>query len=1063
MEDDFIVIEKEEKNYIYIYFFESHEKNKKVKLNLQKNRYEARNLKIVKKIESNNNYEISLYRFSLYPNIIKKNFNHSESYEILININNDKLGSKLTNLLFDQDNFIFDFKSNINSQNYSFQLSLQFQFIEYMNYLKEDLKCSQESKELNNLISSIQKYLGEKSNKFDFVTYLLILDECRSSESIQKHLDLFVQEKIELKENLDDRKIKEIENMLNTLESNLEQILSNISNHNQKKYYKIKFYSILFYFCRNFNKQKIEELIKNEIINGYIFKGFLNFHLLYQSKKLKNSYIQKLINNAQSFEELKIALKYGKNTHDIMSLINENYSKFLEFYIIEEEKQYKEKKKNINLTINFLSLITPKKDDDIKKILIQYQNIVTKIKMDKKPMFVIVPSLFLSEYIKIFNLNNFDNLVVVANLIDFIKVYTEVNEIQKNVNKNIHETGLSLISDKSITNMQLLYFFEYTHYYNPKFFKNNVYIKDNLNISLIDKDFLEKCQKLNWLDIFGDCYLKFVEELSSLINNSSDFNKLLKILNINKIKIPKKFLQDFSSILEKKYTSLYSNDYGKSCPNIIDDTEELLFFIDNNGLNVKSFNSNIKNFISNDLFYGIYMKILDNHKDLSIEFENIIFNFLVVKYNTNKDLFTQEIFSLNEAQNIKLFKKLLEINLFSQKEKVLNKYNTEHAKFISDIKGKIKAKEIKYNDINNFFLNNDTQKVLLERLLIINLMNDSESKKDMQNLLESFNYANKIIEDLNILIEDRNYFYKNSKINEIEQLEKLVKTIKESSFNTIENIPGIQPYLDIINEKEFNERKLKRNSLIFKEIYEKEREVYKTDDNKCLEESNNKLNEIKYNFFKQKNENENNIDTEFLKQFQSMKLNKESLNQEIDKLFLIFYYYDNKEEIFNLMIFLFYKNKILKLVYSLKDIIEITKVQKGFFYNLLKIIISYIEKNNALKILELSNQLLRVYSINIYDDNDAFIQLLIKFPDFHNIIQLYNELSEDKKEKLREKKIFQILENIIKIFEDKDKMSKIKDKELVQMIRYELTSNSSYNNEILCKFDGFDRIEMINI
>lgn len=1063
MEDDFIVIEKEEKNYIYIYFFESHEKNKKVKLNLQKNHYEARNLKIVKKIESNNNYEISLYRFSLYPNIIKKDFNHSESYEILININNDKLGSKLTNLLFDQDNFIFDFKSNINSQNYSFQLSLQFQFIEYMNYLKEDLKCSQESKELNNLISSIQKYLREKSNKFDFVTYLLILDECRSSESIQKHLDLFVQEKIELKENLDDRKIKEIENMLNTLESNLEQILSNISNHNQKEYYKIKFYSILFYFCRNFNKQKIEELIKNEIINGYIFKGFLNFHLLYQSKKLKNSYIQKLINNAQSFEELKIALKYGKNTHDIISLINENYSKFLEFYIIEEEKQYKEKKKNINLTINFLSLITPKKDDDIKKILIQYQNIVTKIKMDKKPMFVIVPSLFLSEYIKIFNLNNFDNLVVVANLIDFIKVYTEVNEIQKNVNKNIHETGLSLISDKSITNMQLLYFFEYTHYYNPKFFKNNVYIKDNLNISLIDKDFLEKCQKLNWLDIFGDCYLKFVEELSSLINNNSDFNKLLKILNINKIKIPKKFLQDFSSILEKKYTSLYSNDYGKSCPNIIDDTEELLFFIDNNGLNVKSFNSNIKNFISNDLFYGIYMKILDNHKDLSIEFENIIFNFVEVKYNTNKDLFTQEIFSLNEAQNIKLFKKLLEINLFSQKEKVLNKYNTEHAKFISDIKGKIKAKEIKYNDINNFFLNNDTQKVLLERLLIINLMNDSESKKDMQNLLESFNYANKIIEDLNILIEDRNYFYKNSKINEIEQLEKLVKTIKESSFNTIENIPGIQPYLDIINEKEFNERKLKRNSLIFKEIYEKEREVYKTDDNKCLEESNNKLNEIKYNFFKQKNENENNIDTEFLKQFQSMKLNKESLNQEIDKLFLIFDYHDNKEEIFNLMTFLFYKNKILKLVYSLKDIIEITKVQKGFFYNLLKIIISYIEKNNVLKILELSNQLLRVYSINIYDDNDTFIQLLIKFPDFHDIIQLYNELSEDKKEKLREKKIFQILENMIKIFEDKDKMSKIKDKELVQIIRYELTSNSSYNNEILCKFDGFDRIEMINI
>jgi len=142
MEDDFIVIEKEEKNYIYIYFFESHEKNKKVKLNLQKNRYEARNLKIVKKIESNNNYEISLYRFSLYPNIIKKDFNHSESYEILININNDKLGSKLTNLLFDQDNFIFDFKSDINSQNYSFQLSLQFQFIEYMNYLKDDLKCS---------------------------------------------------------------------------------------------------------------------------------------------------------------------------------------------------------------------------------------------------------------------------------------------------------------------------------------------------------------------------------------------------------------------------------------------------------------------------------------------------------------------------------------------------------------------------------------------------------------------------------------------------------------------------------------------------------------------------------------------------------------------------------------------------------------------------------------------------------------------------------------------------------------------------------------------------------
>lgn len=259
MEDEFEIIEDEHKNYICIYFFESHEKNNKVKLNLPKKCSEALNLKMVKEIENNinNNYEISLYRFSLYPNLIKKNFKNLEDYEISIQVNNDKSEGKLTNLLFDQNNFIFDLnldnKKKKKAEN--LKLPLHFQFEQYIKYLREELNCNKESKENHNLISSIQKTLEEKYEKIDFVTYLLILSECSSSEDYQKHFDLFVQEKIEIKDKIEGEKIKEIQNMLNNLESNLDKILSN-NNHKQKEYYKLKFYSILYYFSRNFNKKK---------------------------------------------------------------------------------------------------------------------------------------------------------------------------------------------------------------------------------------------------------------------------------------------------------------------------------------------------------------------------------------------------------------------------------------------------------------------------------------------------------------------------------------------------------------------------------------------------------------------------------------------------------------------------------------------------------------------------------------------------------------------------------------------------------------------------------------
>ena len=774
-----------------------------------------------------------------------------------------------------------------------------------------------------------------------------------------------------------------------------------------------------------------------------------------------------------------------------MTLINENYNKFLVCYTI-EEKEYKEKKKSASPQIDFSSLIIPHKNDDINQILVQYKDVATKIKKDKMPLFIVIPPSFLYDYIKLFNHNNFDNLVLTAQLIDYIKIFNpKINEIQKKANKAIHETGLSLISNKSITNMQLLYFIEYTHYYNPKFFKSNIHLLDSLNISLIDKEFLEKCQEVNWLDIFGDSYFKFVDELSSLINNNNDFNKLIKILKINKTKISKGFIKSFSSILEEKYFSVYKYSYGKEpCPNIIDDTEALLYFIDNHKLNVEDFISEINKIFSDDLFYEIYKKLLENHNDLSAKFENAIVYFLLSKkkYNTNIDLLTllinkcnhskgqivffieihyyikeNEIFSLEETPSIKLFRNILEYNYFSQKEKELNKYYNYHVKLLSDIKGKITRKEINYKDINKFFLNKDNQRILSERLLIINIMNNSGKKKDIQLLTESVYHINNIIKDLYILIEDLNFFYKNSKINEIEKINNLIETIKTSNLNVTENNPEIKEYLKLIKGKEFNERVLKRNSLIFMEIYKKERELNKYDDYKCLEESNNKFNEFK-DFFKDKDANK--IGIEILKVIQSMKLNAESLNQEIAKLFEIFDYHDDKQKISNIMISLFYKEKILKVVYSLKDIIEITKVKKGYFYNLLNVIISNLENYNSLIILKLVNTLLNVYSINIYDENDTFIQLLINIPDFQDIIQFYDDLTEDKKEKLREKQTFLILEKIMNIFEDKRKMSKIKDKDLVQTINDELTKmtiSSSDNNQIFKEFDDLIQIEMINI
>ena len=142
-------MEKKEKEDNYVYFIESHEKKEIAKLYFMKKYSEVDNLEIAYEIVDNPDYDIFIYRFKLLNQNIKKKLDKIDITIKLEDKETYKFEKRLTNIKLNQNNFLFDFQFEksqfifvINVPPKSLKLSHIDQFIYYLNYLRNKLKCN---------------------------------------------------------------------------------------------------------------------------------------------------------------------------------------------------------------------------------------------------------------------------------------------------------------------------------------------------------------------------------------------------------------------------------------------------------------------------------------------------------------------------------------------------------------------------------------------------------------------------------------------------------------------------------------------------------------------------------------------------------------------------------------------------------------------------------------------------------------------------------------------------------------------------------------------------------
>ena len=1076
------------KDFNYIYFIESHEKDKSAHLSLAKKIDGVDDLEVGQILINNKDgYLISIYKCRIYFKKIIDTNKNNHKFEFVINLldkNKEKFKKTISNIDINKNNFLFEFKfANAGLFNKilppkSLQLSLEEYFNYYLNYFKDTLKFTKESEEINDLIFSVQKVLEEKNDNYNFNFYLKIFVECHKIKTIQNHLNLFKIERINIGQ-LDNEKMNEVEEVFNSYIEEPNKIISNINKKQKEEIYQIKLFILILFYYYNFKNENVQNLYDNENINKYIYKGLLNYTKFFKKYKLPEDQIHQVIKYSGKFNELKTALEYCSNTQDLLQLIDDNLNKFNDCFLKakdEYEKSNNVNKKNINkLTFPLIEVADyaiPTKDDNLNEIFDLIKKLEKGIKMSIDKFYLIFDSSFFKKYIEINKDENLDNLLIIKKIMKLARRNYNVHEEEIDINQYIHDTGMKLSESKKLNNIQIFQLVKNDSNYkiNSKFLKDAkcFAVFDGLDISSIGKEEKEICKTINWFEIFGKEYIEFVKKLCSLINDINDFNKLLIILNINikEFSLPEEYKDQLIIILQNKYFILKKNTYKEGhCPNFINDTADLINLTDKFGKNIDNFLAKInKEIINKKIIYEIYMRLLIVSKELSEILGNKIAEFLlndnqnnkkesyillyllercekskntILAYCSNYLIEEEELLQFDESENLKLIIGLINNEIFFNGSNSLNKYFNHCNKILKVVREKIEKNEIIYNKIEQFFEGKNDEK-LSKRLLIIYLTNQEEAKKSMKKISESFNHTKSIINQLEKLKEYKAFFFPNSQKNEKEKLDKLIQEIKESNLNYCNiNKDEINSYLSQLNE-EVEERINKKNNSIYSRIYIKEKES-SHDENKILEQSNVKFNEYK-SFFLGKDLNKSNMDLTSI--LQSLNLNQESILKISNELMILYNLEENfyRNKIINSLMSLNYKDKIQKIISSLINLIDATKVKKGYFYDTLKIISSFMEKEDIPKTLNMSIKILKVYSIDILDENDSFTKLYYNSEKFPVIIQNYLLKNLDERTKGNSERISRFL----KAFDNIGDFSQMKDIDLIKKIIKETNKSRLY-------------------
>ena len=705
---------EQNKEFHFIYFIESHDKTRKIESYLSPEYKNSDTLELLPEIQLSKESEIkrslisNLYRFKIFPDNCDKSKTEQE-ITVFFKEKKDEKNDKdeeqinkseyiikirdLKNDFYDYD--LYDEKLNI------VKLSYEQKFELYINYLKS-IKAKQGSKEYEEFILSSQRLLAGINQKFDFLFYLLIFLECFATKLVHRLLFAFKPKKIKGLGKVPDFRLNQMSKILNVIAKKPEKI--RVEQEKSRKQITELFYLVFLYFNVNFDKEKINDMLNDDNIFEYVYKHFFQHKEILENVIISNELVCKLLKKVKDLNEILISLSFlGKNFLNFLIVINKMSDLIIKF-IAEEEKKVEEKKKGEKededenkkgkkVYIEAESFVDPKFDDDLGKIYDEI-NILKKYEMNTHRMLVKFTPNIIEQYID-FNIdNNFQNLIILNNIIVSLRAMDRDFKCQKKMDSIIHETGLNLVKNGLLKNNQLLEFIRQDDFYQNKLYKNPLYkqlnVFDGIDIATLDDKFFELWRKMDFYKIFESNFGHFIEKITSLVKEMKDFKVLLRLFRNEK---DTNSTTLYMNALQKRFIELYNTYSKEKCPNFINDAVELIFINDKNKM------SNLKTFLVDhlqkqyniDTVNDIYISLIDNYKTVSKDTVKIIIDFflkdktnsqpsslvnLIQKCkNIRQDIFAnlniykineEDFFNYQELDNYKFVEGLIEKNLLEK-------------------------------------------------------------------------------------------------------------------------------------------------------------------------------------------------------------------------------------------------------------------------------------------------------------------------------------------------------------------------------------------------------------
>ena len=658
----------------------------------------------------------------------------------------------------------------------------------------------------------------------------------------------------------------------------------------------------------------------------------------------------------------------------------------------------------------------------------------------------------LGKFLK-FPLNDLKNIIIENNLDleDKLFNHNKINIIKENKDDfslKFHLDGLNKIKSGKLKNEEIIDFINKDKYFLEDKYANQNYRKldivEGLDFDNMNDNFFKVWEESNIFEKYSFLSYDFKCKIIDQIKNMKYFGKMLKLFNYK----DKNIFDNLSfEKLNEKFKNIISNYIIVVCPTFIEDISFFIYIVDyQKTLDINNFLQNTieKFIISKEIKVDIYIYLVNNYKNLSIQLNNILTelfqknleilnakNMILLLERINSENMIESL--LNKAENLiikeeELFNSEKNIESFNflegiQKGGLIEKLNkTKYLTLISETKENILKKinngEINFNTFKNLYIYPDKRNIFKEKLNILLFYNNENFEKYMEFLKVNFISTIKELRYIKILKSIFEKFFPNYHKIDIIKLETLENIINSGLLNEIKK-PKTRKMIDeihkILSNDEFNRMNILKNSLFFLQLI-KARKYNNTtkDDREIFEEANNDFNVLKLLFedICRIEEIPKSIMMECLKSLKNKK--NTSLENEITTLIKIFQVKDfDENKILTLkgIIEIYYKKEKIFLTTNISiNFIEELEAEKTNFYKELNNIKQILSLNLNINKTENAGNVLEKFELKINnleeDDKDYLIILeclynqkdLIKF--IENIDEQYIKNIQEKKNKL---------------------------------------------------------------